>query len=157
MSDMNSSQPQFGGQPIWVWIGAAVVVVLILGGGSWWLWGGSHKTETPAAATTASADSSNLSAGLQDIDTPAPSMSEICTATLNRALAFGVLPPGATLSGNDAQASQPDGFYTCSAQASDGKYTLSFDMNCHATHEKNCFALDSVKRDDGTTLYQRQG
>jgi hypothetical protein len=90
------------------------------------------------------------------LDTTMPAQDKLCSTTLTRALDFGVVPAGATLVSEDAQAGQPDGHYTCQAQGSDGKYTLAIDTTCAGSQDKTCYALDSVKRDDGTMTYRRR-
>ncbi|HVU20074.1 MAG TPA: hypothetical protein VHE09_05035, partial [Rhizomicrobium sp.] len=93
---------------------------------------------------------------LTALDTTLPDQSKLCSTTLARALDFGVLPAGATLVSSEVQATQPEGHYTCQAQGSDGKYTLGIDTNCPASKDKTCYALESVKRDDGTMTYRRR-
>jgi len=153
MSDANANPPTVAGQPLWVVIAAAVVAVLIIGGGAWWFMRGHN------AATTASAKKpliGMMGDNLTALDTTMPAKDKLCSTTLTRALDFGALPAGATLTSQDAQDAQPEGHYTCTAQGSDGKYTLAIDTNCAGTQDKTCYALDTVKRDDGTMVYKRR-
>jgi hypothetical protein len=139
---------------MWVWIAAAVVAILVIGGGAWWFMRGHH------GMTTATAKKPPLVGMMGDtltaLDTTLPAQDKLCSTTLARALDFGVVPAGATLTSNDAQAGQPDGHYTCEAQGSDGKYTLAIDTTCPNSQDKTCYALDTVKRDDGTMTYRRR-
>ncbi len=153
MSDANATPPAKAGQPQWVLIAAAVVAVLVIGGGAWWFMRGHN-------AMTASAPKKPLIGMMGDkvtaLDTTVPAQDKLCSTTLTRALDFGVLPPGATLVSSDATAGQPDGHYTCQAQGGDGKYTLAIDTTCPGSQDKTCYALESVKRDDGTMMYRRR-
>ena len=153
MSDASANQPKPAGTPVWIWGAAvAVLVVALAGGGYWWL-GMSHKTSVAAKRPNLIGD---LGGTVTALDTVAPDQDKICPITLTRALDFGVVPPGATLVSNDAQAGQPEGRYTCQVQGSDGKYTMTIDLTCPGSQDKTCYALDTVQRDDGTTLYKRQ-
>ena len=153
MSDAKAKPSMPMGMPIWVWIGVAVVLALLVAGGGWWWLHGAHKTSVAAKRP-------NLIGTIGDtvsaLDTALPDQDKICSATLARALDFGVLPAGASLVSPDAQAAQPEGRFTCQAQAGDGKYTLGIDTSCPNSQDKTCFALDSVKRDNGAVLYQRR-
>jgi hypothetical protein len=153
MTDTNANPPTIAGQPMWVVIAAAVVAVLVIGGGAWWFLRGHHGTTTAAAKKPLIG---MMGDSLTALDTTMPSQDKLCSTTLTRALDFGALPAGATLVSGDATAAQPEGHYTCQAQGSDGKYTLAIDTTCPGSQDKTCYALESVKRDDGTTLYRRR-
>ncbi len=153
MSDTNANPSAPTGTPGWVWSGVVVVLALVVAGGGWWWRHGAHKT-------TVAAKRPNLlgvmGETLTALDTTLPDKDKICSASLTRALDFGVLPPGATLVSQDAQEAQPEGRYTCQAQGADGKYTLVIDTSCPNSQDKTCFALDSVTGDNGTVLYKRR-
>lgn len=153
MSDANAKSSMPTGTPVWVWIGVAVVVLLAVAGGGWWWMHAGHKTSVAAKRP-------NLVGTLGDtvtaLDTALPDKDKICSASLTRALDFGVLPRGASLASQEAKEAQPEGRYTCEAQGVDGKYTLGVDSSCPNSQEKTCFALDSVKRDNGAVVYQRR-
>jgi hypothetical protein len=155
MSDTNATPPAKAAQPQWVWIAAAIVLVLVIGGGAWWFLRGGHGMMTASTAKKPTLIGM-MGDGMTALDTTMPAQDKLCSTTLTRALDFGVVPAGATLAGDDAQAGQPDGHYTCQAQGSDGKYTLAIDTTCPGSQDKTCYALDSVKRDDGTTTYRRR-
>jgi hypothetical protein len=153
MPDTNANPSAPTGTPVWVWIGVVVVLALVVAGGGWWWMHGAHKTSVAAKRP-------NLLGMMGDtvtaLDTAMPDRDKMCSATLARALDFGVLPPGATLVSQDAQEAQPEGRYTCQAQGAEGKYTLGIDTSCPNSQEKTCFALDSVTGDNGAVLYQRR-
>lgn len=153
MSDASAKSPGPAGTPVWVWIGAVVVLALALAGGGWWWLHGAHKTSVAVKQPNLVG---TIGETVTALDTSLPDQDKICSATLARALDFGVLPPGATLAGQDAQAAQPEGHFTCQAQAGGVKYTLGIDTSCPNSQDKTCFALDSVRRDNGAVLYQRR-
>jgi hypothetical protein len=142
-------------QRLLIVIGGLVVVALLLaGGGYWWLHRG-HKQQMAAAAARPHLIGM-LGATATELDATAPDQDKLCAASLTRALDFGALPPGANLVSNDAQAAQTEGHFTCQAQAGDGKYTIAVDTTCPGSDAKTCFALDSIRREDGTITYQRE-
>jgi len=153
MSDTNANPSAPTGTPVWVWIGVVVVLALAVAGGGWWWMHGAHKTNVAAKRP-------NLVGTLGDtvtaLDTTLPDRDKMCSATLARALDFGVLPPGASLTSQEAKEGQPEGRYTCEAQGADGKFTLVIDTSCPGSQDKTCFALDSVQGDNGAVLYQRR-
>jgi hypothetical protein len=142
-----------GGQRLWMIIGAIAVVALILVGGGWWWLSHSHKTATAAKRPNLIG---SIGDATQALDNTRPDDDKLCSASLARALDFGALPPGATLSSNEAKAAEAEGRYSCEAQGGDGKYTLSIDTSCPGGQDKTCFALDSIKREDGTFTYRRK-
>jgi hypothetical protein len=152
MADTKANPSAPAGTPVWVWIGVAVVIVLLAAGGGWWWMHGAHKTNLAAKRPNLSG---TLGDTVTELDTTLPDKDKICSVSLTRALDFGVLPPGASLASQDAKEGQPEGRYTCDAQAADGKYTLGIDASCPNSQDKTCFALDSVKRDNGAVVYQR--
>jgi hypothetical protein len=153
MSDTNANPSTPAGTPAWVWIGVVVVLVLAcVGGGYWWLHSG-HKTNVAMKRPNLVG---TIGESVTALDTTLPDQDKMCSATLARALDFGVLPPGATLVSQEAQASQPEGHFTCQAQAADGKYSLVIDTSCPNSPDKTCFALDSVRRENGMVVYQRR-
>jgi hypothetical protein len=154
MSDVKPNPRAQGGASAWIWAGAVAVIVIALAGGGYWWMSGAHKT-------TLAGKRQNL-LGLMgetvtELDNTKPDMDKMCEVTLKRALDFGVLPPGASLTSQDAQATQTEGHYTCQAQSSDGTYTLAIDTSCSGSEEKSCFALESVRRQDGIMTFQRRG
>lgn len=153
MSDANAKPSKPTGTPVWVWIGVVVVLALVVAGGGWWWMHGTHKTVVAAKRP-------NLLGVMGDtvtaLDTTLPDKDKICSASLTRALDFGILPPGASLASQEAKEGQPEGRYTCEAQGVDGKYSLIVDASCPGSQDKTCFALDSVRRDDGAVVYQRR-
>ncbi len=155
MSDAKTTPPEKPAQSQGMWIAAIVVAVVVIGGGGWWFLRGGHGLTTASTAKLP-AMIGTMAEGVTQLDTTLPPEDKICSTTLTRALDFGALPAGATLVSSDAQASQPEGHYTCQAQGSDGKYTLVVDATCPGSQNKTCYALDSVKRDDGTMAYRRR-
>jgi hypothetical protein len=153
MSDASAKSPTPTGTPVWVWIGVVVVVALVAAAGGWWWLHGAHKSTVAAKRPNLLG---TMGSTVTALDTAMPDKDKLCAATLTRALDFGALPAGATLVSQDAQEGQPEGRYTCQAQAADGKYTLGIDTSCPNSQEKTCFALDSVRRDNGAVLYQRR-
>jgi len=142
-----------GGQRLWIIVVAiAVLAVALAGGGWWWL---SHGKKTAVAG-----ERPHLIGALGDtarqLDATLPDKDKLCSATLARALDFGALPPGASLVSAEAKAEQPEGRFSCQAKADDGQYTLSIDASCPNSQEKTCFALDSIRRQDGTFTYRRK-
>jgi hypothetical protein len=94
---------------------------------------------------------------VSELDNAKPDMDKLCAVSLKRALDFGVLPPGASLVKTDADTASAEGRYACEARGEGGKYLIGVDTACAGSKETDCFALDSVKReDDGTVLYQRR-
>ncbi len=155
MSNAKTTPPEKPAQPQGLWIAVIVAALVVIGGGAWWFLRGHHGSMTASTANRP-AMIGVMAENVTELDTTLPPEDKICSVTLTRALDFGALPAGATLVSSDAQASQPEGHYTCQAQASDGKYTLVVDATCAGSQNKTCYALDSVKRDDGTTLYRRR-
>jgi hypothetical protein len=153
MADANPQPAAAEGARLWILVGAVAVLVLALaGGGYWWM---SSKQKAQAAAAARPHLLGDIGSLVTALDNTAPSPDKMCAATLTRALDFGVLPPGATLTSREAKAGQPEGRFTCEAQGSDGKYTLAIDTSCPGSQEKTCYTLDSVKRDNGTWTYKR--
>jgi len=142
-----------GGQRLWILIGAIAALAVLLAGGGWWWLSHSHKAALAAKRP-------NLIGLLGDtaqaLDAAKPDDDKLCAATLARALQFGALPQGAMLTSAEAKAGQSEGRYSCEAQGIDGKYTLNIDTSCPGGQEKTCFALDSIKREDGTWMYRRK-
>lgn len=141
------------GQRLWIALGGVALLALVLVGGGWWWLGHSHKHAVASKQPHLIGDLGETATAL---DTTLPEPGKICAASLSRALDFGAVPPGATLISNDAKAGEPDGHYACEAQAGDGKYTLAIDATCPNGTDKTCFALDSIKREDGTFVYKRR-
>jgi len=141
-------------QRMWIVIAGVVVVALVLAGGGYWWLGHSHKHQVAAGARP------HLIGALGDtataLDTAAPEQDKICSASLTRALDFGAVPPGTRLANSEAQAGQPEGRFTCEAIGAEGKYTLSIDTSCPNSEAKTCFSLDSIRREDGIFVYQRE-
>jgi len=147
-------EPLFGMDRRLVLAGAGVVVLAIVLAGAGWFWSGKthhHRIEAsrPKLIGVLGDTTTMLDASLPDSD-------RMCSTALKRAQAFGTVPDGATLTSGDAKPGQTDGRYTCEAQGGNGKYTLAIDTKCPANGQNNCFALDSVRREDGTVLYQHE-
>ncbi|HVV63940.1 MAG TPA: hypothetical protein VHC42_00600 [Rhizomicrobium sp.] len=154
MSDGNAGPRAPAGTSTWVWIAAAIVALLLAGGGVFWWMRAAHK---PAVAETRPHLLGVMGETVTELDAAKPDMDKLCAASLKRALDFGVLPPGASLVKTDADAASAEGRYACEAQGGGGKYLIGVDTTCAGSKEADCFALDSVKReDDGTVLYQRR-
>jgi hypothetical protein len=154
MADAQSNPPALKGTRLWIAVGAVAVLVLALAGGGYW-WMTSKQKAAQAAAAAHPHLLGDIGSLVTALDTTAPSPDKICATTLARALDFGVLPPGATLASQEAKAGQPEGRFTCEAQGTDGKYTMIVDTACPGSQEKTCYALDSVRRDNGTFVYKR--
>jgi hypothetical protein len=141
-------------QRMWIVIAGVVVLALVLAGGGYWWLRHSHKQQTVAGARP------HLIGALGDtatvLDTAAPDQDKLCAASLSRALDFGAVPPGARLANSEAQAGQAEGHFVCEAIGAEGKYTLSIDTSCPNSDAKTCFSLDSIRRDDGKFVYQRE-
>ena len=142
-----------GGQRLWIIIGGIAVVALALAGGGWW-WLGHQKKQ--AVASERPHLIGMLGETTRQLDAILPEKDKLCAATLMRALDFGALPPGSTLVSAEAKAEQPEGRFSCQAKADDGQYTLSIDASCPNGQDKTCFALDSIRRQDGTFTYRRK-
>jgi len=142
-----------GGQRLWILIGVIAVLALAIAGGGWWWLGHSKKA---AVASKHPNLIGLLGDTAQSLDTALPEKEKLCAATLMRALAFGALPAGASLVNAEAKAEQPEGRFSCQAKADDGQYTLAIDASCPGSQEKTCFALDSIRRQDGTWTYRRK-
>ena len=141
-------------QRMWMVIAGVVVLALVLAGGGYWWLRHSHKQQAASAARP------HLIGALGDtvtaLETTAPDPDKLCAASLSRALDFGAVPPGTRLANSEAQAGQPEGRFTCDAVGAEGKYTLSIDTTCPNSQEKTCFSLDSIRREDGAFVYQRE-
>lgn len=153
MANENVGPSPFEGQRLWILVGGLIVLGLLLAGGGYWWLKHSHKVTAAAAQPKLIGEIGRLVTAL---DNTMPDQDKLCSAGLARALDFGALPAGATLVSSDAQAAQPEGRFTCQAQGIDGKYTLNIDTACPGSQEKNCFALDSIRREDGAWLYKRR-
>ena len=149
----DANPPARPGLPSWIWIAAAVVVVLLVAGGGYWFLKGSHKTNMAANRPKLAG---LLGDTVTELDNTMPDQSRLCDVSLKRAMDFGAAPAGSTLVSQDAQAAQPEGTYTCQAQTSDGKYTLTITTICPGSQDKTCYALNSVQREDGQFTYHRQ-
>ncbi len=139
-------------QRSWMVIAGAVVLVLVLAGGGYWLLG-HHKKESVAAQSHPHLVGM-MGDTASELDNVAPDQDKICDASLKRAMDFGAVPPGASLTSSEAKAEQPEGHYSCQVQGADGKYTLNIDLSCPGSDAKTCFTLDSIRREDGTFTYQ---
>ena len=153
MQDDSARPSPFGGQRLWILVGGLFVLGLILAGSGYWYL--KHSTKQAGAANHPKLIGL-LGENLTALDTALPAQDKICEASLKRALDFGALPQGVTLAGNEAQAAQQEGRLTCQAQGLDGHYVLNIDTTCPGTQEKTCFTLDSIRREDGTWMYQRR-
>lgn len=153
MSDAKSNPPVIAGVSVWIWAAAVTVLVILLAGGGYWWLQHSHKT-------TVAQKRPNLLGVMGEtvtqLDNTLPDRNKMCPAMLARAMDFGVLPPGSTLASPDAQAAKAEGHYTCQAKAADGAYTIAIDTSCPGTDQKTCFALESVRRQDGIMTFQRR-
>lgn len=153
MQDDSARPSPFEGQRLWILVGGLIVLGLILaGGGYWWL----KHSPKPAGAAAHPKLIGYFGESVNALDDALPAEDKICSTSLKRALDFGVLPQGTTLASSEAQAAQPEGRLTCQAQGMDGHYVLNIDTNCPGTQEKTCFALDSIRREDGTFTYKRR-
>jgi hypothetical protein len=81
---------------------------------------------------------------------------EFCTSAIGVAQAFGVVP-GFAKSASEPQRTTVKGRYTCNAAAGQSGYAITVDLMCTDLSDARCFNLFTVKQDDGTVLYQRQG
>ena len=142
-----------GSQRLWLIVGGIALLAVVLAGGGWWWYSHSHKAVVASKRP-------NLIGMLGDtaqaLDEAKPDEGKLCSATLARALDFGALPRGTTLASDEAKAGEVDGHYSCQAQGIDGSYTLNIDTTCPGGRDKSCFALDSIKRQDGSWTYRRK-
>lgn len=86
-----------------------------------------------------------------------PSGNLICTATLDSARNFGVIPYTASLANTDAKTTDVKNRRVCQAQADGDTYNLTVDLTCKdSTRIKKgeCTKLYSVARTDGLSTYQ---
>ncbi|MBV8976682.1 MAG: hypothetical protein JOZ13_04815 [Alphaproteobacteria bacterium] len=151
----NNNQDSARGPDRRLWIaagGVAAVAVVLAGLGGWWL-GHDHR---PKVAVHLPKLIGLLGENTTMLDTSLPDREKLCDAALTRALDFGAMPTGSHLADSDAKPAQPEGRYTCDAEAGDGKYTLEIDTRCPATQQNACFALDGIRREDGTWTYRRE-
>ena len=118
----------------WSLIGGAVVILLAAGYVAWTQFGpaGSKGASNPLAERS------------------------ICQATLDRASAYGVIPPNTALSSPDPDKTQTDGRVTCHGEAGQMQYAITVDVVCTDMGKDSCLNLYSVKQGDGTALFQRQ-
>lgn len=152
MANENASPQPFGGQ--WILIVGLVVLALVLIGGGWFWYSHTHKHTAQAKLPPLIGALGNTVTAL---DTAMPDNDQLCQASLNRAIHFGVLAAGTKLVSSDAEAAQQEGRYTCKARGLDGEYTIGIDTSCPGSQEKTCFALDTVQASDGSWLYRREG
>lgn len=124
-------------EPIVMWsaIAGAIVILAALGYVGWTQFGPHHAGGTAGAALAERS---------------------VCQATLDRVLAYGVIPPAATLAQNDPDKTQVNGRVTCHAQAGSQQYAMTVDVPCDDMGKDTCIKLYSVKQGDGTALFQRQ-
>jgi hypothetical protein len=80
----------------------------------------------------------------------------LCTAALDHAKAFGIVPNYGKLSGPGLQLTTVKGRYACTAATSVTRYTILSDLLCRDLRDQRCTALYSVLQQDGTILYRRQ-
>jgi hypothetical protein len=80
----------------------------------------------------------------------------LCTAALNHAKSFGIVPNYGKLSGPGLQLTNVKGRYACTAATSVTQYTVLSDLLCRDLRDQRCTALYSVVQQDGTVLYRRQ-
>ena len=86
-----------------------------------------------------------------------PSGKAICTATLERASAYGVIPTSASLANNEAKKDdQVSGRRLCTAQVGEDKFILSVDLTCNDMKNADCLSLYAVERSDGLSTYQKR-
>lgn len=81
----------------------------------------------------------------------------LCTASLQRAKAFGIVPNYGKLSGPGLQLTKVKGRYACTAATDVAQYTMVSDLLCRDLRDQRCVSLFSVVQQDGTVLYRRQG
>jgi hypothetical protein len=79
----------------------------------------------------------------------------LCTAALERAKAFGIVPNYGKLASPGLRTTGVKGRYACLAATSVAAYTLAADLVCRDLRDQRCVALYSVTQQDGTVLYQR--
>ena len=123
-------------EPVVMWsvIGGAIVIVAALGYVGWTQFG--HKAAPGSADALANRS--------------------VCEAALDRVMAYGVIPPAATLAQADADKTQVEQRVVCHAQAGGQQYALTVDVPCDDMAKDTCIKLYSVKQADGTSLFQRQ-
>jgi len=89
-----------------------------------------------------------------------PSGKAICTATLDQAKDYGVIPTSASLASNSAKSTDVKDRRHCAAQVGDDNYDLladvkSDDKACRKDLKgEDCVKLYSVARSDGMVTYQ---
>jgi hypothetical protein len=86
-----------------------------------------------------------------------PSGKLICTATLDSARNFGVVPYSASLANTDAKKTDVKDRRVCQALADGDTYNLTVDLTCKDSKglkKGTCTKLYSVERADGLSTYQ---
>ncbi len=81
----------------------------------------------------------------------------LCSAALNDAKAYGIVPQFGRLASPKLEVTQVRGRYKCLAATEAAKYVIATDLVCRDLRDRRCVVLYSVTQDDGTVLYQRQG
>jgi hypothetical protein len=81
----------------------------------------------------------------------------LCTASLVRAQAFGIIPPYGKLATPNLGMTRTKGRYVCVAATDLTKYMLIADLACRDLRDQRCVSLYSVVQENGTVLYRRQG
>jgi hypothetical protein len=80
----------------------------------------------------------------------------LCTASLNHAKEFGIVPNYGKLAGRGLQLTNVKGRYACTAATNVATYTMMSDLLCRDLRDPRCVVLSSVVQQDGTILYRRQ-
>jgi hypothetical protein len=140
-------EPQRRAWLAWEWraalitvIGGFVVAAAVLG---YFTWRGAHLRQ------------SYINAVKQQTAVNAEAQVALCTASLSRAEAFGIVPNYAKVSGG-LQLTNVKGRYACTAATSVASYTMLSDLLCRDLRDQRCVMLYSVTQQDGTVLYQRR-
>lgn len=139
-------EPRTRRRLVWEWrvalitvIGVFVVAIVFLG---YRAWQAAHAPKPMAAAEQQKVNAEATAA--------------LCTAGLDRAKAYGIVPGYAKLAAIGLELTGVKGRYTCLAATSVTQYRVTADLVCRDLRDQRCVALYSVKQQDGTVLYQRR-
>jgi hypothetical protein len=81
----------------------------------------------------------------------------LCTAALEHAKAFGIVPPYGKLASPNLGVTRVKGRYVCVAATQIAQYVIIADLACRDLRQQRCVSLYSVVHQNGTVLYRRQG
>jgi hypothetical protein len=142
-----SLEPQTRRWLHWEWRAALITVVggfvLLTALASYLTWAALHLRQTYTKAVQ------------QQAQVNAEAQVALCTASLNRAKEFGIVPNYGKISAG-LQLTNVKGRYACTAATTVATYTMLSDLLCRDLRDQRCVVLYSVVQQDGTVLYRRQ-